>query len=311
MAGVAGVLDWARQQVAARVPKADLDQRDPDFIRDQLPGLWLLASLYFRADVRGLDRIPTHLGSYGVDPFGFDPQFVKRIVGFGAWMYRYWFRCETFGIENVPDGRCLIIANHSGQLPFDGAMIAMAMFLARDPPRFLRSMVERFVPSTPFVSPLLARCGQILGTPENCRRLLAAGDCIQVFPEGVGGLNKSWSNRYKLQRFGQGFLRLAIETDTPIIPTVVIGAEEQAPRLFNFRSLGKIFGLPSFPVTLAPMAGLLPFPTRYRIYFGEPMRFSGDANDEDEVITAKVEQVRSRMQRMIEEGLAARQHIFG
>ena len=59
MTGVADILDWARQKVAAQVPKADLDQRDPDFIRDQLPGLWLLASLYFRADVRGLDRIPT------------------------------------------------------------------------------------------------------------------------------------------------------------------------------------------------------------------------------------------------------------
>jgi 1-acyl-sn-glycerol-3-phosphate acyltransferase len=59
MAGIGDVLDWARHQVASRVPKADLDQRDPDYIRDQLPGLWLLASLYFRADVRGLDRIPT------------------------------------------------------------------------------------------------------------------------------------------------------------------------------------------------------------------------------------------------------------
>ncbi len=59
MAGVGDVLNWARQQVVARVPKADLDQRDPDYIREQLPGLWLLASLYFRADVRGLDRIPT------------------------------------------------------------------------------------------------------------------------------------------------------------------------------------------------------------------------------------------------------------
>ena len=59
MAGVGDVLDWARHQVAFRVPKADLDQRDPDYIREQLPGLWLLASLYFRADVRGLDRIPT------------------------------------------------------------------------------------------------------------------------------------------------------------------------------------------------------------------------------------------------------------
>jgi 1-acyl-sn-glycerol-3-phosphate acyltransferase len=58
MAGLADVVEWARKQVVVRVPKADLDQRDPDYIRDQLPGTWLLASLYFRADVRGLDRIP-------------------------------------------------------------------------------------------------------------------------------------------------------------------------------------------------------------------------------------------------------------
>src|ERR1700730_11028774 len=58
MARSGDVIEWARQQVAARVPKADLDQRDPDFIRDQLSGLWMLALLYFRADVRGLHRIP-------------------------------------------------------------------------------------------------------------------------------------------------------------------------------------------------------------------------------------------------------------
>jgi 1-acyl-sn-glycerol-3-phosphate acyltransferase len=58
MAGLGDLLNWTRNQVASRVPKADLDQRDPDYIREQLPGLWLLASLYFRADVRGLERIP-------------------------------------------------------------------------------------------------------------------------------------------------------------------------------------------------------------------------------------------------------------
>src|SRR3954464_8563264 len=58
MVGIGDVLEWATRQVSTRVPKADLDQRDPDYIREQLPGLWLLASLYFRADVRGLDRIP-------------------------------------------------------------------------------------------------------------------------------------------------------------------------------------------------------------------------------------------------------------
>ena len=261
-----------------------------------------------------LERIPSNLGPYGVDPFGFDPQYVKKVVGPAAWLYRKYFRCEAQGLENVPEGRCLIIANHSGQLPFDGLMIGMSMFLDSEPPRFTRSMVERFVPATPFVSPLLARCGQILGTPENCRRLLGAGESILVFPEGVRGLNKTWSQRYRLQRFGQGFMRLALETNTPIVPAVVIGAEEQAPTFYNAKSVGKMFGLPAFPITptnpLFPGLGLLPLPTRYRIRFGDPMHFQGNANDEDDVILEKVSHVKNQMQQMIDEGLREREHIF-
>jgi 1-acyl-sn-glycerol-3-phosphate acyltransferase len=44
--------------VQARIPTADLDERDPDYIRERLPGIWLLASLYFRGEVRGLGNIP-------------------------------------------------------------------------------------------------------------------------------------------------------------------------------------------------------------------------------------------------------------
>src|SRR5256714_13171199 len=47
------------EQIQKRIPRADLDERDPDYIRETLPGLWLLASFYFRADVRGLENIPT------------------------------------------------------------------------------------------------------------------------------------------------------------------------------------------------------------------------------------------------------------
>ena len=46
------------QEAQRRVPTADLDERDPDYIRDTLPRLWMLASLYFRAEVRGLQNIP-------------------------------------------------------------------------------------------------------------------------------------------------------------------------------------------------------------------------------------------------------------
>jgi 1-acyl-sn-glycerol-3-phosphate acyltransferase len=45
-------------QVQKRIPTADLDERDPDYIRETLPGMWLLASFYFRADVKGLEKIP-------------------------------------------------------------------------------------------------------------------------------------------------------------------------------------------------------------------------------------------------------------
>lgn len=261
-----------------------------------------------------LDRIPTKLGSYGVDPFGFDPAYLRKFVGFGAWLYRRYFRAQAFGIANIPDGPCLVVANHSGQLPFDAMMINYAAFLEREPPRVFRSMVERFVPATPFVSTFIARTGQVLGTPENCRRLLEAGEAILVCPEGVRGLNKTWDKRYQLQRFGQGFMRLTLENRVPIVPAVVIGAEEQAPSFFNLERVGRLFGMPAFPVTpthpLIPALGLLPLPTRYRIYFGEPMLLEGDSNDEDEVIMRLVEEVRATMQRMVDVGLRAREHVF-
>jgi len=257
-----------------------------------------------------IDRLPTELSAHGVDSFGFDPGYLKRVIGFGAWVYRSYFRCETVGVENIPTGRCFLVANHSGQLPFDGAMITMAVFLERDPPRFPRSMVERFVPATPFVSPFLSRCGQILGTPDNCRRLLSAEESILVFPEGVRGLNKGWGERYRLQRFGQGFMRLAIEMDVPIVPCAVIGAEEQAPTLFHSKSLGKALGFPTFPVALNTLIGGLPLPVKYHIRFGDPLSFGGNANDEDQVIMAKVEEVKAALQAMVDQGLSERQGIF-
>jgi 1-acyl-sn-glycerol-3-phosphate acyltransferase len=262
-----------------------------------------------------IDRLAgKSLGAYGVDAFGFDPEYLKRVIGFVGWVYRHWFRVEPHDLNNIPEGRCILIGNHSGQLPFDAAMVSASALIDREPPRIVRSMIERFVPNTPFVSVFMARCGQILGTPENCKRLLGQEEALIVFPEGVRGLNKTYDQRYRLQEFGQGFMRLAIETATPVVPVAVIGAEEQAPSFFNAKAVGSLFGFPAFPVTptnpLLPLVGLLPYPVKYRLYFGPAMRFDGDANDEDEVIRRKVEEVRMTLQKMIDLGLDARQHVF-
>jgi 1-acyl-sn-glycerol-3-phosphate acyltransferase len=245
---------------------------------------------------------------YGVDPFGFNLDYSLSALAPFFWLYRHYHRVETFGIEKVPKGRVLLISNHSGQLPMDGAMIGVALLLEADPPRAIRSMVEKWVPSLPYVSTFMARVGQIVGTPENCRRLLEADEAILVFPEGVRGLGKLWPQRYQLQDFGLGFMRLALETDTPIVPVAVVGAEEQAPALVDIKPLARLLGFPSFPLTVTGMP--LPLPTKYRIYFGDPLRFTGRADDEDSELDKKVRTVKTAIQGMLNQGLKERQGVF-
>ena len=135
-----------------------------------------------------------------------------------------------------------------------------------------------------------------------------------AFPEGVRGLNKLYAQRYRLQRFGLGFMRLALETRTPIVPAVVIGSEDQAPAIANLRPLARLMGAPAFPITLTfPLLGplgVLPLPVKYRIMIGSPMHFGGNPRDEDSVIEAKVQEVRDEMRGMIERGLRSRRSVF-
>jgi 1-acyl-sn-glycerol-3-phosphate acyltransferase len=254
------------------------------------------------------EKLTPPRNEFGVDPYGLDLDFAISALAPFLWLYRKYFRVEVHGVERVPtEGRVLIVANHSGQLPFDAAMLGVALLVELDPPRMARALVEKWVPTLPFVSSFYARLGQVVGTPENCRRLLAAGEALLVFPEGVRGLNKPWSRRYQLQDFGVGFMRLALEAEAPILPVGIIGAEEQAPAIANLKGLARWLAMPSLP--LAPTLGL-PLPTRYRLHFGEPLRFQGSPDDEDSVLQEKVRTVKAAVERLLAEGLAARKHVF-
>ena len=261
-----------------------------------------------------LESLQANLNEYGVDPFGFDPEMVKYAAPFVHFFYRTYFRVETFGIERVPEGRVLLIGNHSGQIRVDAAMIVSSMLLDATPPRMVRSMVETWVPSLPVLSYLFLRWGQIVGTRENCRRLLEMDEAILAFPEGVRGINKPFSKRYQLQEFGLGFMRLALMTGAPVVPVAVVGAEEQTISLVNAKGLGRLLGMPGLPITpttpiLGPLA-ILPLPTKYRIYFGRPMTFAGNPDDEDSAVQKHVNRVRGTLSRMLHDGLKEREHIF-
>jgi len=245
---------------------------------------------------------------YGVDSFGFSLDYALSAIGPILWLYKNYWRTEVFGIEKVPPGRVLLISNHSGQLPIDGAMIGVAMLTRATPPRAIRSMVEKWMATLPYISTFFARVGQIVGTPENCRRLLEQDEAILVFPEGVHGLNKPFSERYQLQQFGLGFMRLALETNTPIIPIGVIGGEEQAPAIFNLKSVGKLLGMPALPIT--PYGLPAPLPTKYRLHFGDPLYFTGSPDDDDAELEKKVKVVKAAIAQLLEKGLEERKGVF-
>ncbi len=262
-----------------------------------------------------LSRVPTQLNEYGYDSFGMDPSWIKNFGALSVLMYRYYFRCETQGIEKVPEGPVLLIGNHAGNtLPMDGGLLFLAMILEAEPPRIPRAMAEFYLPNIPWWNEMIHRSGAVVGTPENCKRLLKSGECIMVFPEGSRGFIKPYSKAYQLQEFGRGFARLALETDTPIVPVGIVGSEEQSPGLLDSKRLAAMIGAPAFPVTwtfpLLGVLGFLPFPVKYQLSFGEPMRLRGSASDEDAVLQQEVDQVKDQISLLIEEGLERRNGWF-
>lgn len=266
-----------------------------------------------------IDRLGNAEIEEEVDPFGMDRHLVQKIKPlFDYLYYRYW-RVTTTGIENIPnDGRALIVSNHSGTVPYDGAMIKTAILNEHEHRKDARFLVENFVFHMPVMGTFMYRIGGVRACPENAEFLLKSGHLVIVFPEGVKGIGKFYRQRYKLQRFGRGgFIKLCMRTDSPLIPVGIVGAEEIHPILFKSNVLAKTIGLPYIPITptfplLGPL-GLVPLPTKWSIHFGEPIHFKehGEKAAEDELLVHRLsEKVRSQIQEIVFDLLKRRRSVW-
>jgi 1-acyl-sn-glycerol-3-phosphate acyltransferase len=243
------------------------------------------------------------------DRFGLSPAVLRRAFPFFYALHRLYFRVNSRGHEHLPErGSAIIASNHGGLLPFDGAMLIVDILLNSDPPRLARSIVDRFAGDLPWVGVFYARIGQVIGTRENFADLLADDQLVLVFPEGVAGIRKTIAQRNRLQTFHVGFVEEALRSGTPIVPTAVVGADDQAPILYDFSALAKRLGLPALPITptfplLGPL-GLLPYPVRYRIVYGEPLdfheRFGPEDADDARLVRYLARQVRHRVQQLVD-----------
>jgi 1-acyl-sn-glycerol-3-phosphate acyltransferase len=266
-----------------------------------------------------LIKIEIRASEFGYDPFGLERESAMLAFALLHFVYKHWFRVESLGVEQVPlEGPVLLASNHGGGIPIDGAMIALDLATKMEKPRFMRSVVDNFAGSLPFVNLFFHRCGQVIGARRNLVDLLEQGEMIAVFPEGHNGTGKKFSDRYKLLPFNVGFVELSLLHRTPIIPTAVIGAEEQYPYLIHLERIAKVLNLPYVPIPplsllLGPV-GCLPLPTKYQIYYGEPIRLyldhPADTVKDPEMIRRLAAQVRDRVIELVADGLGRREGVF-
>jgi len=255
---VRGAMGLAQREVQGRIPPADLDERDPEYIRSTLPRLWPWASFYFRARVRGVHRVPA-------------------------------------------EGPVLLVGNHSGgNWPADTFIFTLAFSAYFGAERQFYQLAHNLVLAWPFLG-FLRKFGTVAASHENARRALDAGAALLVYPGGDYETHRpSWQrHRVDFDR-REGFIRLALERDVPIVPVVSIGGQETALFLTRGEGLARALRLDRtvrlkvLPISIAlpwglnvgDLLGHIPLPAQITIQVLEPIRLRerfGTDPDLDEV----------------------------
>ncbi|HET6438247.1 MAG TPA: lysophospholipid acyltransferase family protein [Anaeromyxobacter sp.] len=251
-----------------------------------------------------------------LDRFGMDPRFVERFAPIAEVLYVTWWRTLAREAGRIPAaGPAIVVANHAGVVPWDALVLREAV--RRECGRELRPLLDERECSLPVVGSLSIRLGAVRASPENAQAILADGQLVGVFPEGSAGARKPWRERYRLQRFGRGgFVKLALRTGVPIVPCAIVGSEEASPGISRAGWLAERLGVPLIgkgaSLRFGP-AAVFPLPARWSLRFGTPIDMEGRpaaTADDPRAVNALAERVRSTLQSMLEEDLAARGSVF-
>lgn len=252
-----------------------------------------------------IDRLELPFNALGMDPYGISKRHLRLALTVLAPLYRHYFSVRVRGIERIPPrGRAMLVGNHSGGVAIDAAMVIASCLLELEPPRLAQGMAERFLNRFPVVSKWASRTGQFTGLPEHAERLLEDDRLLLVFPEGARGTAKLFRDRYTLVAFGSGFMRLALKTQTPIVPFAVLGASEAFPTIANATRLGRLLGLPYIPIVAYGLPVALP--AKIEIEYGARLLFTGSGNEEDSVVSGYVRKVEETIAAMLQAGACRR-----
>ncbi len=234
-------------------------------------------------------------------------------------LYKYWFRVEWEGLEKIPHhGGALLIANHGGAIPSDAPAIMHG--IEEELGRPVYGLADTFFRTLPVVGTMWSRTGGVPAHPDNAYRLLHDQQQLAlVFPEGTKATSKTYTDRYRLRRFGRGgFVEIAMRAGVPIIPIAVVGAEESMPILFRLPSVAKLLNLPYFPVTanalmMGPIGYVTYFPAKFKLRVLDPVSFDvepGQDRYSRSRVMDEAEAIRARLQDALHDMLRERRSVW-
>jgi 1-acyl-sn-glycerol-3-phosphate acyltransferase len=233
------------------------------------------------------------------------PRHAERLYAFVEWMAKR-LHVEVIGIERLPPGRALLVANHAFGWDILFAMSAIRAKTGR-PVWALGEHAWWRVPGARWIA---AEFGTVDGTPENVDALLSRDELVLVLPGGIREALKPRELRYRLvwgHRYG--FVRAAIRNHAPIVPLASIGADEVFDLVGNAFARGSRW-LRGTGIPIPRSARILPIPHLVQMKFvlGEPIPppATADASDDDLVVRRLRREVEGALHEMFEHELARR-----
>lgn len=227
------------------------------------------------------------------------PRFLLEIL-------RKYFRLEIEGVENIPRRGAVILApNHSGYTGFDAFLLGHVV--QQEAKRIPRVLTHHFWFLTETTAIPANKMGFTEATYENGINALKKGNAIVLFPEGEQGNFKPTTERYQLQEFKRGFVRMALEAQCPIVPVVILGAEETHINLKKLKFTkflkGSVIPLP---------LNVIPLPAKWRIRFLEPITlpYKPSAVNDPDLVHEIAQDIQERMQTAVEEEIQKRGNAF-
>lgn len=250
------------------------------------------------------------------DKFDFDLETIGSYEAVFRFFFERYFRVQALGVQNIPsEGSVILAGNHSGTVPIDALMTFQAALDHHNPRRVRYLVLPWFKKIAPIWDSLI-KLGAVEATFHNALALLEDNEIVGIYPEAERAMTKSWKEKYRLRDFDPGFVKLAIATQTPIVPVVVIGAEETYPNFGNWDAMAKFIGMPLFPITLTfpwlpfPL-GFAPMPARWLIQFGKPihLNYSPDKSFDTELVNKITAEIQQEIQNELNSLLARRRSI--